>query len=83
MTSFGFSEADTELVVVVGVALQLVDTVAPESNAVVLVVAAVVVVTAVVVVVDLAGSGWYTLALDQVAFLPPRFAGGGEESLSP
>ena len=59
MTSFGFSEADTEPVGAVGVALQSVDAVVPESTAVVVVVTAVVAVTAVVVVaMDLAGSGW-------------------------
>ena len=44
----------------------------------------VVVVTDVVTtfVVDLI-SGAYIFVLDQVAFLPPRLGGGGEESLSP
>ena len=59
MTSFGFSEADTEFEGVVGVALQSFDAVVPESNAVVLVVTAVAAVTSVVVVaVDLEGSDW-------------------------
>ena len=59
MTSFGFSEADRELVGVVGVALQSVDAVVPESTAVVVVVTAVAAVTAdVVVAMDLVGSGW-------------------------
>ena len=59
MTSFGFSEADTELVGVVGVALQSVDAVVPESNAVVVVVTAVAAITAVVVVAAaLVGSSW-------------------------
>jgi hypothetical protein len=59
VTSFGFSEADRELVGVVGVALQSVDVVVPESNAVVVVVTAVAAVTAfVVVAADLIGSGW-------------------------
>ena len=46
MTSFGFSEEDTELIGVVDVALQSVDAMVPESNAVVVVVTAVATVTA-------------------------------------
>ena len=59
MTSFGFSEEDTELIGIVDVALQSVHAVVPESSAVVVVVTALAAVTAVVVVAaDLAGSGW-------------------------
>jgi hypothetical protein len=56
VTSFGFSEADTQLV---GVVLQSIDAVVHETNAVVVKVRAVAAVTAdVVVAADLAVSGW-------------------------
>jgi hypothetical protein len=59
VTSFGFSEADTEFVGVVGVTLQSVDAVVPKSNVVVVVVITVASVTGVVVVAaDFAGSDW-------------------------